>query len=210
MVVGSLGVSAWPGGLSAQQDPEASRVQHRNNCRLAAQILTTGHPRNRRDWALDYAGNCANDAPAAIAKVWQEITGSDAGLDRLVVSSMYVRDRRIYDQVHATATDLDRPVNVRTAAMEVLVKYVDPESSIRPGELVPPDSIRNIRMVLGSTTRWVQMEGSEPVGNEIGPEVLSLLERLAADRTGQPRGVWYAAARLAPRVRWKLERQSPP
>jgi hypothetical protein len=121
-----------------------------------------------------------------------------------------LRDQRIYDQMLAVAASPDRPVAVRTAAMEVLVKYVVPSSSFRPWELVPPDSIKYIPIAAGSTTRSVQRRGALPVRGDIGPEVLAFLERLGADRTGQPRGVWYAAASLGKRVRWELEHPENP
>lgn len=183
----------------------APRLRHRSNCRLAAQVLRTGEPHTKRDWAVEYMQGCAEDGPPALVAVWDTISDTDPGLSRLTISTMYIRDRRIYEQALTIAAARNRPVRVRTYAMLVLVKYLIPSSSIRPSDLVPPDSIGHIRIPLGSTTRDIQTEGAQPVGSDIGPEILATFERIAADRTGEPREVWYAAARLARRVRLELE-----
>ncbi|HEX8394549.1 MAG TPA: hypothetical protein VF665_19535 [Longimicrobium sp.] len=180
-------------------------MQHRTDCRLAAQILSSDQPHTRAQWALEYAQACPEDGPPALVALWDTVSGAEPGLSSLTASTMYIRDRRIYDQALAVAGSRDRPVRVRTHAMLILVKYVIPSSSIRPSDLEPPDTIEHVRVPLGSTTRDYQTQGTQAVGSEIGPEVLAVLERIASDREGEPREVWYAAARLARRVRWELE-----
>jgi hypothetical protein len=191
--------------LSAQGSEHSLEVKHRNDCRLAARVLRTGQSNTRRDWAISVAPSCGDVGPVALAEQWRSISANDPVFEHLVRSSPRVRDNRLYRELMSTAGDRSRPAGVRAAAMLVLSRYVDPYSAAWLTDLVPPDSIGHIRLIGGSAAENVQVSGNEPIPGPVAASVLSLLQRLAADRAGEPREVWYAAAVLARRVQRDIE-----
>ncbi len=46
--------------LGGQQSEVPDSVHHRNNCRLAGQVITTGRPAAHTTWALSYIGACGD------------------------------------------------------------------------------------------------------------------------------------------------------
>jgi hypothetical protein len=84
--------------LSAQGVGDLEGVYKRNDCRLALQIVQTGHPAPHREWAYSLIPGCgATAGPAAVAALW---SGSrSVGQDEwplLVRATHELRDRRIY------------------------------------------------------------------------------------------------------------------
>lgn len=182
------------------QDDRAAEVNKRNNCRLAAQVLTSGHPHPRYEWARATIVDCEDEGPAYFAAQWTRAPADTAVLRQMIAGSSLIRDARVYASLRQTATDASRPPVVRVAAMIGLAEYVDPRISIDLSELcVPEGPITRIRFRGGSAVDVVQVPGAQPLGSVKG-EVVVLLNGIAADRTGEPREVWYAAAVLARRV----------
>lgn len=190
-------LTAVPAG--AQESDQAAEVQHRNDCRLAAQVLATGHPHPRHEWAVREITSCADEGPAYYAASWAAPASDTAGLRDLIVRSTRWRDARTYAALREAATDRARSDAVRVAAMISLARYVDPTIWIDLTDLRVPERLDRIR-VRGAT--WydvVQMPGAQPLGT-VTAEVLALLNGIAADRSGEPAEVWYAAAVLARRI----------
>jgi hypothetical protein len=187
--------------LSGQASETAAAARHRNDCRLAAQVLRTGNPAGRRDWALGQISSCEAEGPVVLAEQWRGIAPGGPQLERLVRATWRIRDRRIYQQLRETAEDPSRPAAMRVGAMLVLARYVDPASALWLSDLVPPDSIRRIPLLAATTTSYAQLTGPEPLPGPIGASVLDVLEGIASARSTEPREVWYAAAVLARRVR---------
>ncbi|HZG41742.1 MAG TPA: hypothetical protein VEY93_02185 [Longimicrobium sp.] len=192
--------------LHGQEGRTDIEVRFRNQCRLAAQVLDTGHPHPHREWALGYIGNCENEGPAVLASVWRTASVGGEDLTSVVWSSLRLRDARLFQQLRATATDRTRPVPMRVAAMLVLARYTDPRNAVWLTDLVPPDSIRRIPQVLSSGTGFYPIPGAVPMEESVAVPVLALLEQLAAARNTEERAVWYAAAVLAKRIRRDIER----
>ena len=191
-------VGAMPAG--AQQSDHPAEVHHRNNCRLAAQVFETGHPHPRYAWAQEYIMNCKDEGPAYFAAQWATVQGDTSELRRILMGSTRIRDARVYASLRKTATDRSRPDAVRVAALIGLTEYVNPGISIDISELRPPEGeVERIRFYGGSAVDYVHVPGARPIG-PVADEVLPLLNRIAADRSGEPRQVWYAAAVLARRL----------
>lgn len=188
----------------AQAAPRADSLARRE-CRLAAQILRTGHPAPRLTWAAERMPMCTDVGPAALGVRWRAVSGNDDGIETLMLATMRVRDGALYSELLAVADDDSRPPQVRVAAMLALAKLTNPGIGVPLGFLVPPDTIRRVPMAAGSTTHSPYAVGPVPLPAGYRSQVLALLEQLATDRTGQPREVWYAAGMLAQRVRFDLE-----
>lgn len=193
-----LGTACAP--AMAQESDRPADVHKRNNCRLAAQVLTSGHPHPRYDWARVWIVDCEDEGPAYFANQWSAASGDTATLRRLIVGSTRVRDARVYRVLRQAAVDGSRPNADRVAAMITLARYVDPGIRIDLSDLRPPaGAIERIRVWGGTSTHPVQVQGAQSLGS-VDAEVLSLLNTVAGNRSGEPREIWYAAAVLARRV----------
>jgi hypothetical protein len=193
-----LGTACAP--ALAQESDRPADAHKRNNCRLAAQVLTSGHPHPRHEWARTYIVDCEDEGPAYFANQWSAASGDTATLRQLMAGSSRVRDARVYAVLRQVAVDGSRPGAVRVAAMLTLAGYVDPGITIDLSELQPPTgTIERIRFRGGTSIHAVQVQGAQPLGS-VTAEVLSLLNAVAANRSSEPREVWYAAAVLARRI----------
>ena len=188
-----------------QRPADSVLVGIRKDCWVAAQVVRTGHPAAQMTSATERLPSCAQEGPPALASRWRTIPADASDLGAMTRASMRIRDGNLYSQLLQVAEDATRPAQVRVAAMLVLSKYVNPGTGVVLGQLVPPDSVRRIPMAMGSTTHTSYDLGAVPMPRGITPRVLALLERLAADRAGQPREVWFAAGMLAKRVRFDME-----
>ena len=197
------------GSASAQGTDHAADMRQRNNCRLAAQVLNSGHPQDREAWARAYIINCVDEGPAYFSAQWTTAPADTVALRALIAGSTRVRDARVYARLRETAVDAARPDAVRVAAMIALARYVKRTIAIDLSELCVPDGpLTRIRYYGGSAVERAQVHGAQPLG-DVKTEVVSLLDRIAADRSGEPREVWYAAAVLSRRVGSYRGAQSP-
>lgn len=184
-----------------QGNAVSSEAHHRNQCRLATQVLTTGQPEGKRAWAQDYITACGDEGPAVLARQWLEVGDDSAQVVALVIGSPRIRDARIYNTMRTIVEDPNRPERVRVGAMIVLAKYVDPQIGIGYPDLrAPSGEIRRIPLVLNWLTHGGQIAGTHPLPGPVGQEVLATLQRVAARRDTEDRAVWYAAAVLARRI----------
>lgn len=151
--------------LQAQDvDEQAVAARHRNNCRLAGQVVTTGEPHAKMDWAEAYIGMCPQEAPAIFARRWLTVPGDTHSVAILLHRSARFEDARIYEQLRRTVLDRSRPAVVRVGAMLVLVRYVDPHNAAWFNDLIPPpDPIRYIRVPLSSALHPVSYPGTSPL-----------------------------------------------
>lgn len=196
-----------PVTLQAQSggaDPLA--VKHRNDCRLAAQVLLTGEPSTKGDWARGYISGCAAEGPPAIVREWGTVPEDTVTVLQLMRASTRIRDARIYEQARIVAADRSRPDVVRVGAMHVLDNYVDPShagwfSAVpptggAPSRVYPPTAVSG---------HPVYTIGPVPITTPVDVPVLRLLQHIGAARNAEPVPVWYAAAALAKRIEWRIE-----
>lgn len=196
----TLLLTAGTSAAAAQESEMPSEVRIRNNCRLAAQVLTTGHPHQRTDWARAYIVNCVDEGPAHFSAQWASAPADTSSLRELIHASTRIRDARVFNALKETAVDRSRADAVRVAAMIGLLGYVDIGMAVDLTELKPPSNPdAPILSRGGSVIDVVQVSGSQPVGY-VATEILELLNGIAADRDREPRVVWYAAAVLARRI----------
>ena len=112
--------------LSAQR-VNPGEIEHRNNCRLAGQVLTQGDPANRREWALQYIGSCGEEGGDVILWLWNSPPSSDSELQALHYASLHVADERVFDVALTVVEDPAAPAPLRLAALGTLVTYVRPD-----------------------------------------------------------------------------------
>src|SRR5919198_688104 len=63
-------LAVLPSAIAAQRPSEVDDIHLRNNCRLAAQVLTTGYPAPHYGWARDIIRECDQSGGPAPAAVW--------------------------------------------------------------------------------------------------------------------------------------------
>ena len=127
------------GQAGERQDPHL-----RNDCRSAAQVLRTGHPAPRREWAMDAIRRCDASGPAVLAGVWREAAPSDImGLDLLFNSTRDFNDRRVVEAASDIARRREAPETTRIYALALLFNYAVPgrylnmKQLLEPGEFPP-------------------------------------------------------------------------
>lgn len=196
-------LSVVAGPLRAQDGEEqAAAVKRRNDCRLAGQVIATGQPRTKAEWARRLIEVCPEEGPTFFASRWLSVPGDTNAVVTLLHQSARLKDARIYTQLRRVVLDQSRPEVVRVGAMLVLARYVDPYDAAWFNEVAPPEGeIRYIRVPLGSALHPSIIIGTSPLPTTLRDEVLALLDRVATAQQTEPRTVWYAAAALAKGMR---------
>lgn len=162
-VLASLLCTAVP--LQAQGTPAANEIHKQNDCRLAAQVVRTGHPAPHRGWAYTILPECEEVGPAALASMWGGLRHLDADEFALLVHSTHgLRDRRIYTALQSFGRTPSANVDARLQALALLIGYGNPVALIfTPSDLrTPPDEPMPVGGVVAHADVAV---GSQPVGD---------------------------------------------
>lgn len=181
--------SAWAVNASAQVPRERENVHVRNDCRLAAKTLETGHPAPHSAWALRVIGRCDESAGSALQRLWASPPSDSAALEELYHPSATVRDRRIFEATTAAARALNTSALARITALRVLKAYTDPTVVTTLDYLRPRPTGRG--QIMAITDHVVQLEGAEPLPADLKAAVLALLREIA--KTDPDSDVRYAA-----------------
>ena len=198
LAVAVLAGPGGPGGGRADaQGSERTSPHLRNDCRLAAQILTLGRAEPRRDWALQRITACDETGGPALAALWTAPPPPDvAELERLYWSSAGLVDARLLAAVRTAASATSNPTVVRLAALRVLAAYVDPHLDPTIQDLTPPSGGERggqFAQLIGSVDHRVQTVGELPAAG-YHASILTVLAELAASDPDAT--VRYAAGRL--------------
>jgi hypothetical protein len=169
---------------SYAQDERASDVRHRNDCRLAGQVLQTGNPRTKREWALEAIRSCDPEvAVPALVQSWMNAPDDTAHLMRLYRAGRRYRDGRLYAAARSLASDPDRPQMLRIAALANLAAQVEPKIAM---------DLNLLRPISGLRGRWQSIwfwdshghsaQGAVPLPSSARVDVTRMAESLADGR----------------------------
>jgi hypothetical protein len=123
--------------LTAQAEPDD--VQHRNDCRLAAQVIRTGQPAPHTEWAYSYILRCGQEGAAVVAEQWRGQSSFDEQvLWRLMIAAGRLRTRAVYDAVREAAADQSASREVRIYALAMLYNYARPQLALIVQDLLHP------------------------------------------------------------------------
>lgn len=122
-------------GRSLEAQTERQDPHVRNDCRLAAQVLETGHPAPHYEWALEFIAKCEETGAPVLAALWRSAADTEH-LNRLYVSSYLLRDARITDAVTKVAQNRALPRLVRLNAIRVLAGHAVPEFLVTVPDLL--------------------------------------------------------------------------
>ncbi|HEX5437940.1 MAG TPA: hypothetical protein VFW98_12320 [Gemmatimonadaceae bacterium] len=180
-----------PGLVAAQANPDS--VKHRNNCRLAEQVLATGQPGPKRAWAIPYLSGCGAAGGAALATaIDHERASTDVkSLERLYLTPAVLVDRAIFQEVLGVAGDGAASVPARILSFGTLLMYESPSYYTSYDELVgasSPDA--GCRLI--SRPPHPVLVGT-PLPADYLAQSRALAQRVAADES-EPRSLRNAAS----------------
>lgn len=184
------------GEARAQANPD--QVHRRNNCRLAEQVIRTGHPANKTAWAWDYVGYCPRElqVPLLVARMQQARRSTDeAFVSAALLRASTLRDATLFREVLGVAGDPEATEIARVYAFLTLDALRDPsrapdyELFVRLGEMedtsVGPCSTRRSHPTVAE-------EGVTPLPANYRDQIAAIAARTARDDR-QPRPVRGAA-----------------
>lgn len=163
---------------SAQANP--GEVKHRNDCRLAEQVLTHGQPANKRDWALGLIGTC-DEAPAVLPGLWSQQPTADSEIEALYHASIRSGDEATFAAALAAAQDPSAISRLRLAGLATVV------TRVRSDLFLSYDHLRTVSGVppLEWDNMWSVVD--HPMGPETPPpsgadaQVAALVQTLITD-----------------------------
>ena len=124
------------GCVSAQTVPDS--VKQRNDCRLAEQVVRTGHPAPKREWALwEIRRHCGASGGRALADAIREHRTSrdTAWLGELTSPAIQLRDGAVFAVSAQIARDRSASPEARVFAIRTLIW------SLRPGYGITYDDL---------------------------------------------------------------------
>jgi hypothetical protein len=136
--VPTLILALLPLAASAQANPDS--IKNRNDCRLAVQVITTGQPAVKTDWAMTFVRDCS-EFPAALARALREARASrDTGhLNRLTAPADWLRDGGVYSAAYEVLRDRTASPEARVFAIRVLMWAYLPGMELNYSHLVDTD-----------------------------------------------------------------------
>lgn len=184
----ALALFALPSLLGAQTNPAV--VKHRNDCRLAKQVLETGHPAPHRDWALQRIDGCdPNLAGEALASAMRRLRTSS---DHVVLAQLARRARPIHDaSFFAAALEIagDRGASIpaRVAAFRALMWFQEPNRVLTDSEFYVSFDVDDLQVAINRCqfNRVLHSEPREgsPLPADFREQINTLASRVFNDRS---------------------------
>lgn len=160
-LVALLALTAWAAPAHGQAASDS--VKLRNDCRLATQVLQTGHPATHLQWATAVIHYCGADAVATanVAALNRIRSSSDtAAVAQIWNQLQYVRDARIYRAMMEIAEDPDASDFARVKALIWLLRLRRPDQFATMAEVTGGfDGEGNVR---GGCGRYSHLAGTSP------------------------------------------------
>lgn len=180
-----------PSALHAQADPDS--VKLRNDCRLAAQVLSTGQPAPHFEDALTTIARCGSEAVSPLLSMWTAAPSDRDELLPLIMATRRVAAPPIADRLFDLMGEPSAPLDVRLAAIMVTVTWADPHAWPTFDDLRSrgPDSMKLRGWV---TDHGAPMSGRESLEPGFVDRLRSALEAIAAS---DPSEEMVAAAAIA-------------
>lgn len=186
--------------VSVHAQAHADSVHHRNDCRLARQVIETGQPSRHTDWALRQIGGCGSEVyGASIAAGVRRLRAETdtAVLGRLWNPMHFLQDGSLYDAALEIAGDRAASVPSRVFALLALIHASRlGTSATYPGVTGGFDEHGFVRGGCGNITVYddVRITGT-PLPADWRAQVQALGERLRSDLS-EPLDVRTAASCL--------------
>lgn len=138
LLLGATWAATVSGVAEAQANPDS--VKLRNDCRLAAQTIATGHPAPHIEWAFDRIPDCGSEGATALAtaiRAHRAMTDT-AALDRLTTPTRYIVDAGLFQAALDLLADASASEPARIFAVRSLLWTLGNHVEIYYGNLVGP------------------------------------------------------------------------
>jgi hypothetical protein len=168
--------------LEAQTERQDPHV--RNDCRLAGQVVETGHPAPHYQWALEFVRHCEVTGPPVLVALWSRPPSDADHLNQLFLSSYRLRDSRVTAAAVEAAGDPGLPRIVRLAAIRVLAGHAVPEFLLSNADLLRQDS-DSARSMFPSVDHATVRNGESPVDECTIRDILTALAGIGDDADAQ-------------------------
>jgi hypothetical protein len=123
-----------PRAVLAQANPDS--VHHGNDCRLAAQVISTGHPAHRAEWALAKIQNCRDGGHTLAQAISARRSSSDVeALDAVTRPAIRLRDGEVFSASLEIAGDRGASPQARVFAIRTLMWAMFPGGGIEYSDL---------------------------------------------------------------------------
>jgi hypothetical protein len=126
-----LAIALWATPSWGQVSPDS--VHHRNNCRLARQVLVHGKPANKRAWALAYFVTCGAEGGTIVRDVLIRHRGDasfEPTLDEFVTAATGLVDGEVAATALGVASDRTAGRVARIQALRLLYGQVVPLGNV--------------------------------------------------------------------------------
>lgn len=163
---------------AAQEHPDS--VHRRNHCRLAVQVIETGHPAPRREWALDYIRLCGTEGGRALAQALRAArqVSDTAMLGRLTAPALHMIDGELFTSALAVAADETATTEARGFSFRVLIQSIDPGRSLGYADLTELPGAHSSCAGVGAGFHFQPRTGS-PLPSDAPAQVLATAQRVA-------------------------------
>lgn len=174
-LIAAVVLALLPRAAVAQRVDE---VQHRNECRLAAQVITTGNPASKTVWAASRIGTCGAAAGAAVADGLRANRASRdmAVLSRLGDVAVVLRDGAMFEAATSILEDAGASPEARVFASRVLVLGLQPHLYVTYPQLAEGDCYGAFRGGDATPTR-----GGAPISSGLVERARDAGRRVSGD-----------------------------
>ena len=178
----------------AQSNSQSDDTWLRNNCRLASQVIATGNPAPKKNWAYGFIRTCP-EAGDALASAWDTALSAGDLSDREYVSTT-ILDSRVLTAVTALALNTGRGLEERRSALVVLTALYAPGRSLMRYFWDHPATAS-----IGQISDGWQQPGSSPITAGDRARALAAVRQIAAaDASPKLRAVTSGLARELARI----------
>jgi len=170
-------------GAHAQAEPDSIKL--RNDCRLAMQVLTTGHPAPRLEWARGFIGYCGNEQwatakRAAILRLRASADENELGREWRFV--WMLRDAELFNAVLQIAQDRNASTAARLWSLRTLANYIDPEGSYGAlTRIIPGSREGQPQCITGRAAGHMHEYSGKPLPSDFAAQARNLARALVAD-----------------------------
>ena len=144
----------------------------RSDCRLAAQVISTGIPGKSKNWAHGFIYECP-EAGEAIASAWDRVLANDDLRIRETLSATTL-DSRILNAAITVVSNTSRSLEERRSALVVITALYAPGYSLSSSFWDDPD-----KTTLGHIFDGWQLSGSAPIIVADRAHALSTIRQLS-------------------------------
>lgn len=176
-------------------------VRAQNACRLALQIVQTGHPEPHTAWAYERVASCGPEAGPAVASALRRYrqTRDTTVLDLVSSPGRALRDGTIFEAALEISQDRTASAQARVFAFRVLIQVVAPGNVLRYSELSEPSGSVRECVGLGRHLHHETIVGV-PLPSDFAARIRAAAASVAGDPQAEPQ-VRHAAGCTMRRVR---------